>query len=62
MFQRDYINLEQDEFKYELKNKIQIQSIKCHGEFEKVFVDILSEHAPCKIKFLRANHAANGLN
>ena len=43
-----YKNFEQDKFKYELKNRVQNESIECYSEFEKVFVDILNEHVPLK--------------
>ena len=48
MFYRDYKNFEQDNFKYESKNRIQKESIECYSEFEKVFVHILNQHAPLK--------------
>ena len=57
MLHRDYKNFEQDKFKYELKNRIQNEPIECYSEFEKVFVNILNEHAPFKKKFLRVNYA-----
>ena len=40
-----------------MKNRIQIEPIECYSEFEKVFVDILNEHAPLKKKFLRVSYA-----
>ena len=48
MLHRGYKNFEQDKFKYELKNRIQNESIECYSEFEKVFEDILNEHTPLK--------------
>ena len=57
MFYRNYKNFELDIFKYELRNRIHNESIEYYSELEKVFVDILNEHAPFKKKFLRANHA-----
>ena len=50
MFYRDFKNFEQDQFKYELKNRIQNESIECYSGFEKAFVDILNEHTPFKKK------------
>ena len=58
MLHRDRKNFEQDQFKYELKNIIQNESVKCYCEFEKVFDDILNKWArPFKRKFLRAIYA-----
>ena len=57
MIHRDYINVEQDKFEYELKNRSQNEPIECYNEFEKVFVDILYDHIPFKKQFLRANYA-----
>ena len=37
MLYRDYKSF--DKFKYELKNRIQNESIKCYSEFAKAFVD-----------------------
>ena len=34
---RDYKNFELDNFKHELKNLIQNESVECYCEFEKVF-------------------------
>ena len=48
MLHRSYKNFEQDKFKHELKNIIQNESVEWYCEFEKVFVDILNEHAPLK--------------
>ena len=48
MLHRGYKNFEQDKFKYELKSRIQNESIECYSEFEKVFADILNEHALLK--------------
>ena len=48
MLHRGYKNFEQDKFKYELKNRIQNESVECYSEFEKVFVDILNECVPLK--------------
>ena len=48
MLHRSYKNLDQGKFKYELKNRIQNESIERYSEFGKVFVDILNEHAPLK--------------
>ena len=56
IFYKDYKNFEQNKFRYELKNRIQNESVECYSVFEKVFVDILNNHALFKKKFLRANH------
>ena len=37
MFYRDNINFEQDKSKYELKKRIQSESVECYSDFEKVF-------------------------
>ena len=34
-------NSEKDKIKYELRKRIKNESLKCHSEFGKVFVDIL---------------------
>ena len=56
MLHRDYKNLDQDKLKPEFKSRIQNESIECYSYFEKVFVDILDEHALFKKEFLRANY------
>ena len=48
MLHRDYKSCHHNKFKYELKNRIQNESIECYNEFEKVFVDILNEQTLLK--------------
>ena len=58
MFHIEHKKFEQDQFKYELKNIIQNESVKCYCEFEKVFHYIVNKWTcPFKRKFLRAIYA-----
>ena len=54
---RDYRNFRNDEFRAELDNEIlkhDINNIE-YQHFLNIFIEILNEHAPMKIKYLRAN-------
>ena len=54
---RDYRNFRDDEFRAELDNEIlkhDINNIE-YQHFLNIFIEILNEHAPMKIKYPRAN-------
>ena len=54
---RDYRNFRNDEFRAELDNEILKHDINNIGyqHFLNIFIEILNEYAPMKIKYLRAN-------
>ena len=55
MLHRDLKNFEQDKFKYELKDRIQNESIECYGEFFFFFCGYAKWARPFKRKFVRVN-------
>ena len=57
---RDYKKLNQNQFKNELKEKLNLpnKSILNYEKFQEIFMNLLNKHAPMKEKAVRANNAA----
>ena len=53
---RDYKNFVEENFRTELRGKLNDQVDKTYDVFEEVFLDVLNKHAPFKKKVFRANH------
>ena len=52
---RDYRNFIENDFRDELRMKLEIDEIKEYERFETIFLNVLNKHAPYKKKILRAN-------
>ena len=57
IFYRDYKNFDEENFRENLKRKLNNVEIFEYDNFENIFLEDLSKHAPLKKKILRANHA-----
>ena len=53
---RDYKNFVEDNFRMELKERLQNGVIVTYAEFDEIFLDVFNKHAPPKKKVFRANH------
>ena len=53
---RDYKNFVENNFRIELKEKLQNTFIDNYNKFENIFLEVLNKHAPPKKKIFRANH------
>ena len=55
---RDYKRFGEDEFRRELKAKLEQEVVISYAHFDKIFLDVLNNHAPLKGKFseLIINH------
>ena len=53
---RDYKKIVENNFRIELKDKLQNQEINNYAKFEEIFLEVLNKHAPPKKKVVRANH------
>ena len=58
MFYRDYKRFDQKKFEIELKLRLNSQTNLSYSTFQAVFLEILNETAPVKIKVLRFNNNA----
>ena len=52
---RDYRNFIENDFRDELRMKLERDEIKEYERFETIFLNVLNKHAPYKKKILRAN-------
>ena len=52
---RDYRNFIENDFRDELRMKLERDEIKEYERFETIFLNVLNKHAPYKNKILRAN-------
>ena len=53
---RDYKNFVENNFRMELKERLQSEVISDYAKFEDIFLEILNKNAPPKTKVFRANH------
>ena len=53
-YYRDYRNLNREDFKIELQNKLNT-NVASYELFEKLFLEVLDKHAPFKSKIIRGN-------
>ena len=53
---RDYSKFIQQDFRAELRAKIQVSNVGSYVSFEDIFLMVLNKHAPLKKKKIRANH------
>ena len=53
---RDYRKFVEQNFRIELKERLQNELIKDYAKFEDIFLEVLNKHAPPKKKVFRANH------
>ena len=58
MFYRDYERFDQKKFEIELKLRLNSQTNLNYSTFQAVFLEILNETAPVKVKVLRFNNNA----
>ena len=58
MFYRDYKRFDQKKFEIELKLRLNSQTNLSYSTFQAVFLEILNETAPVKVKVLRFNNNA----
>ena len=52
---RDFSKYTKDDFSTKLNYKLQANDVKVYDSFEKIFLEVLNTHAPCKKKVVRAN-------
>ena len=57
IFYRNYKNVDNSNFKAELRSEIELNQISDYNNFENVFLRVLEKHAPLKKKLVRANEA-----
>ena len=53
---RDFRDFKENNFNWDLQNRLSAQSVEQYTPFEKVFLDVLNKHAPLSKKVC-ANHA-----
>ena len=54
---RNFRDFKEDNFSWDLQNRLSAESVEEYAPFEKVFLDVLNKHAPLKKNVVRANHA-----
>ena len=57
VFYRDYKNFDINKFNCHLNMIYEITNLSEYKNFEKTYISVLDQHAPCKKKLIRANHA-----
>ena len=54
---RNYKNFNNENFKQELKTKLNSITENSYSSFDQAFLQVMNKHAPLKVKKIRANHA-----
>ena len=57
MSYRNFSDIKEDNFNWDLQNRLSSEFVEEYAPFENVFLDVLNKHAPLKKKIVRAHHA-----
>lgn len=53
---RDFKDFKEDNFNWDLQNRLSAESVEEYSPFEKTFLDVLNKHASLKKKVVCVNH------
>ena len=54
---RNFSDIKEDNFNWDLQNRLSAEFVQKYAPFENVFLDVFNKHAPLKKKIVRAYHA-----